>query len=282
MQNPAAKVRAQGGRGRHHRPSPRHRLRCLPGVLAVALCWLSTAPALAQSLSVTVSGVGDNEGTLTLANAGSSTFQSYKSFSIPYKDCQTLSSAVTTISWTNLNSNTNYRFTLYSDNNCATSLITAPRFKTLPGKPTKPTATAGNSGELTIAASVTGNPPLDKWQYIKKEGTAAWESDWTDISSTDKALSHTVTGLKNGVNYQFKVRAVNSPTSTGDFGGGTGADSDASDAVKPTGPTLTSSSVTATGATLNMASHTGNWYYKHTTPRQRDVLDRASPAHPPP
>ena len=221
---------------------------------------------MAQSLSVTVSGVGADTGTLTLANAGSSTFQSYKSFSLPYKDCEALDSAETTISWSDLNSNTNYRFTLYSDTNCATSLITAPRFKTLPKKPTKPTATAGNSGELTIAASVTGNPPLDKWQYIKKEGTAAWESDWTDISSTDKALSHTVTGLTNGVDYQFKVRAVNSKTSPEDFGGGTGAESDASTAVSPTGPTLTSSSVTATGATLNMAGHTGNWYYKHTTP----------------
>ena len=71
---------------------------CPRWLCAAALCWLSAVPALGQSLSVTVSGVGANAGTLTLANAGSSTFQSYKSFSNPYRDCQRLSSAVTTIS----------------------------------------------------------------------------------------------------------------------------------------------------------------------------------------
>ena len=223
-----------------------------------------------QALGVTVSGVSASAGTLTLTWTGNTlpTIRSYKSHSVPYTSCTSLNPAASTVSWNNLNSNTNYRFTLYTGTTCATAsqLIVAPRFKTFPGKPNKPTVTTGsNNGELTIASSVSGNPALDKWQYIKKEGTNEWETEWTDISVTTTSLSHTVTGLTPRTNYQFKVRAVNSPTSTGDFGGGTGAASDASDAAQPIGPELTVTAITATGATLNIANHTGDWYYKHAS-----------------
>ena len=229
----------------------------------------STAKS-SQALGVTVSGVGASAGTLTLTWTGNTlpTIRSYKSHSAPYTSCTSLNPAASTVSWNNLNSNTNYRFTLYTGTTCATAsqLIVAPRFKTFPGKPNKPTVTTGsNNGELTIASSVSGNPALDKWQYIKKEGTNEWETEWTDISVTTTSLSHTVTGLTPRTNYQFKVRAVNSPSSTGDFGGGTGAASDASDAAQPVGPELTVTAITATGATLNIANHTGNWYYKHAS-----------------
>ena len=153
-------------------------------------------------LSVTVSNVGANTGTLAISWPGSTvpTFLSYKSFSRPYNSCRSIS-ARSTISWSILNSNTNYRFTLYKDNVCSAKLITAPRFKTLPGTPTTPTVTKKGSGELVIASSVLGNPALDKWQYIKKEGTEAWENNWTDIDVTATSLSHTVTGLTDGTLY---------------------------------------------------------------------------------
>ena len=77
------------------------------------------------------------------------------------------------------------------------------------------------SGKLTISSSVTGSGTLSKWQYKKKEGTGNFDASWTDITSTTTSLSYTITGLTNGTNYQFKVRAVN--------GTGNGADSAASD-----------------------------------------------------
>ena len=162
---------------------------------------------------------------------------------------------------TGLDSNTAYTFTAHDDGYCKTKLLaTAAPFATLPPKPSKPTATAGSgSGELTLTASVGGgSAALTKWQYVKKEGENAWETDWTDISSTSKSLSHKVTGLTDGTKYLFKVRARNAS--------GASAASDASDAATPRAPTLTASAATATGMTLTIAGHDGAWYWKYTTP----------------
>ena len=77
---------------------------------------------------------------------------------------------------------------------------------------------------------------LSKWQYKKKEGTGNFDASWTGhhVWSTTTSLSYTITGLTDGTNYQFKVRAVN--------GTGNGADSAASAAVQPAGPGLAASS----------------------------------------
>ena len=207
-------------------------------------------------VSVTVSNVSATTATLTLSWSGAAEpkIQSYKSFSIPYSAC-TATKAATSISWNDLKSNTNYRFDLHKNMFCTDKLITAPRFKTFPGKPETPTVTTAGSGELVITSSVIGNPALDKWQYIKKEGTAEWESTWKDIAISSTKLSHTFPDLTNGTEYQFKVRAVNSKTSPEDFGGGTGAASDASTAVSPVGttkpePSLVASNITHDTATL--------------------------------
>ena len=139
---------------------------------------------------------------------------------------------------------------------------------TLPGKPTKPVAASGGgSGTLTLTASVTGNGAITKWQYVKKEGSGVFETTWTDISSTAASLNHDVTGLTDGTNYQFKVRAVNAA--------GNGADSDASGAASPANVMLTASSVEDDTATLTIANHTGDWYYKYTTPTGGDCSSSA-------
>ena len=96
-------------------------------------------------------------------------------------------------------------------------------FLTKPGKAAKPTTTAGVN-QLTLTTSVTGGGTLSKWQYQQKTGNGNFGT-WTDISSTSTQLSHDVTGLTPGVNYQFKLRAVNAT--------GHGAASDASDAATP-------------------------------------------------
>ena len=56
--------------------------------------------------------------------------------------------------------------------------------------------------------------------------------NWSDItSSASTSLSHTFTGLTDGTNYEYRVRAVNAT--------GHSADSDDSDAVQPGAATLT-------------------------------------------
>ena len=167
----------------------------------------------------------------------------------------------TSINLTGLNGNTNHVYKAYSSSGCASDaeLATAPTFLTKPGKPTKPTAEAGSgSGKLTVTASVTGSGTLSKWQYKQKEGTGNFDTDWTDVSSTTTSLSHVLTGLTDGTDYQYKVRARNAS--------GFGAESDPSAAARPLDETLTASSVEATTATLTLGNYTGNWYYQYTSP----------------
>ena len=117
-------------------------------------------------------------------------------------------------------------------------------------------AAGAGSGKLTLSSSVTGDGTLDKWQYQQKD-TGNFGS-WQEISETSTTLSHVVSGLTDGTDYQFKVRAVNAS--------GDGADSDASDAAQPAAVTLTASAITQATATLTLAGHAGSWYYQYTSP----------------
>ena len=207
--------------------------------------------------TLTVSSITATGATLTIGNYAGNWH--YKYTAPTGGTCS--SSAVTQTSATvsDLDSNTAYTFKAYSDNACATELAAAAAFPTLPPKPAKPTATAGaGSGKLTITSSVTGSSALSKWQYKQKEGTDNYDTDWTDVSSTSTNLSHTITGLDDGTDYQYKVRAVNAS--------GDGAESDASTAAQPLDETLTASSVGATTATLTLGNYSGEWYYKYTSP----------------
>ena len=131
---------------------------------------------------------------------------------------------------------------------------------TLPGAPTKPTVTVANlgGGKMQLASMVTGAAKLTGWEYKQETTDGSDDTDWTEVSSTSSSLSHTVTGLTNGTVYRFKVRAVNAA--------GSGAESPRSDRATPLGASLTASAVTHDSATLTIGNHTGNWYYKRTTP----------------
>ena len=131
---------------------------------------------------------------------------------------------------------------------------------TLPGAPTKPTVTVANlgGGKVQVASMVTGAAKLTGWEYKQEASDGSDDTDWTEVSSTSSSLSHTVTGLTNGKDYRFLVRAVNAA--------GSGAESPRSDRATPQGASLTASAVTHDSATLTIGNHTGNWYYKRTTP----------------
>ena len=105
-----------------------------------------------------------------------------------------------------------YTFKAYSDSSCtdANELAVTDPFLTKPGQPTTPTVEAGaGSGQLTLSATVTGSGAISGWQVQQKEGNGNFGS-WTNIASTSTTnLFHTLTGLSDGTDYQFKVRAVN-------------------------------------------------------------------------
>ena len=225
--------------------------------------WSDTATGTPLALTLTAGTATATGMTLTIANWSDDWYWKYTTPT--GGDCSSSKVAAGTKTATvgSLDSNTAYTFKAYSDSSCETELAAASPVATLPPKPVKPTATAGTgSGELTLTSSVTGTATLTKWQYVKKEGTNAWETDWTDIDSTSSSLSHTLTGLTNNTSYLFKVRARNAS--------GAGAESDVSDAATPRAASLTAGTATASGMTLTIANWSAAWYYEYSTPTGGD------------
>ncbi len=131
---------------------------------------------------------------------------------------------------------------------------------TPPPAPSKPSATGGDRHAiLTWSSGGDGGTAITRWEYVKKEGSNAFETTWTPMpASNARTRLFPVAGLTNNTAYQFKVRAVN--------GAGNGAESPASDAVTPKPPSLAASSVTSRSALMTITNHFGAWWYQHTTP----------------
>ena len=192
--------------------------------LAAAVWILLPASAWAQ-VTLTASAVEATTATLTLTGHTVRNWH-YKYTAPTGGTCSAVdgdTSGTTTVNLTSLSTNTSYTYKAYSDSVCSTEMANASPFLTKPGKPSKPTASAGaGSGKLTLsAAAVTGSGAITKWQYSTDGST------WSDVpgTNTSTTVSGTVTGLTNGTSYQFKVRAVNAT--------GHGAASAASDAATP-------------------------------------------------
>ena len=76
-----------------------------------------------------------------------------------------------------------------------------------PAAPADFRATPGD-GSVTLSWTDPNDPSIVKWQVRRKTGAGGYGS-WTDISGSDAGtVSHTVTGLANGVTHAFKLRAV--------------------------------------------------------------------------
>ena len=113
---------------------------------------------------------------------------------------------VTSRTVTGLSNGTEYTFEVRASNDVGAGAASGPVSETparLPDAPTGLTAVAGN-GEVTL----TWTAPLDKGGSAVT-GYEVHRSDtdtWTDVGNV---TSHAVTGLANGTEYTFKVRAVN-------------------------------------------------------------------------
>ena len=79
-----------------------------------------------------------------------------------------------------------------------------------PSKPTNLSATGGDASAALSWTAALGAEPLtySKWQYRYK--TTGGYGSWTDMTDSDKdTTSYTVTGLTNGTQHTFEVRAYN-------------------------------------------------------------------------
>ena len=95
----------------------------------------------------------------------------------------------------------------WGDGDTVSLSLNAPA-ATKPAKPTGLTATAGDK-QVALFWTDPSDSGITKYQVQQKAGSAAWGS-WTDIpSSGATTTSYTVTGLTNGTEYRFRIRAVN-------------------------------------------------------------------------
>ena len=218
-----------------------------------------------ESDAATPSGVTLSADTATATGMtlkiGSYSLAWYWKHTTPSGSCssQAVSAGTSSKTVTGLDSNKDYTFAAYNDSGCSSELASASAYATLPPKPATPTLTVDlGDGKVKLASSVTGTAALTKWQYKKSKDGGSYDADWTDISSTLKTLSHTVTGLTDGSAYKFKVRARNAS--------GPGAESDESDAATPRAVTFEAGSATAAGMTLTIDNWSAAWYFKRTAP----------------
>ena len=83
-----------------------------------------------------------------------------------------------------------------------------------PAAPTRLTATAGDQS-VTLAWNDPANSSITGYEYQYRYAGVAWSS-WTDVADSDAdTTAHTVTGLTNGTEYRFKLRAVNAGGQSG-------------------------------------------------------------------
>ncbi len=158
-----------------------------------------------------------------------------------WTDISPSGSSTTSHTFTGLTNGTEYTFKIRAVNPTGNSEESAEVSATpgfVPAKPEDLTATT-SSGQVILSWSNPGNSSITKYQYQQKSGDEDY-GDWTDIDPSGAAtISHTITGLTNGTEYTFRIRAVNA---TGN--------SEASDEVPVAVGAPAAAELTATAGTL--------------------------------
>ena len=202
--------------------------------------------------TLTASKVEDDTATLTIAHHSGNWH--YKYTSPNGGQCSSNAVSGKTVDLTELSTATSYTFKAYGNSTCSTELATASAFLTKPGQVSGVTLTAYSTQIDVSWTAHTGTVTGYKVQWKSSS-----DSDYNtgDRQKTVTGTSTSITGLTNATEYTVRVTAYNN---TGD--GTPSAESKAT----PTAATLTASDVEDDTATLTIASHSGNWYYKYTSP----------------
>ena len=134
-----------------------------------------------------------------------------------------------TLSHTAVSTDSDYNAADFSAANVTVSITDVPA----PAKPTDFKATPGNT-EVTLGWSDPSNDTITKYQVRHKAGssfddTATDDALWTDITGSNAdTTAYKLTGLTNGTQYVFQIRAMNA--------GGSGIASDAVTSAPQTPP----------------------------------------------
>ena len=216
----------------------------------------STAPAKPASLSASVSGT-----TVTLSWAkktGDTTIASWE-----YRQREetsawgswtavpssTGSTATYTIS-TGLTNGKRYSYQVRGVNAAGGGAASDVAFAhSAPAAPANVVAEPGNA-LVSLAWDDPSDLSLTGYEYRQKEGTNAW-GNWTPIAnSTSSTIQFVASGLRNGTEYTFEVRAVNSA--------GKGVASDEAKATPQPAPAMPAN---ASASAVNADSATVTWTY---------------------
>jgi hypothetical protein len=139
---------------------------------------------------------------------------------------------------TGLKNGTAYTFSVQASNAVGTSIVSSPTNSVtpidVPGAPVNVTATVGNAqAKVSFLAPVS-----DDGSSITGYTVTSDPSGGTDVNAGSTALTHTITGLKNGTAYTFSVQASKAA--------GTGPASTSSNKVTPSDVPGAPVNVTAT------------------------------------
>ena len=212
------------------------------------------------AVTLTASSVEDSTATLTIANHTGDWHYKYTAPSTPAGTCSTkVGTGTSTASLSTLSRGTNYTFKAYSDLSCNTELTSAATdadFLTKPSRVTGVTVTPGDTSLAVNWTAVSGTPTGYKVQW--KKGAENYDSTRQNTVASGTTTS-SITGLTNNTAYTVRVVAYNA---TGDGA----ASSEVTATPAAPAATLTASSIEATTATLTLGGHTGDWYYKYTSP----------------
>ena len=203
----------------------------------------------------------------SIKNQGSArTGWSYKQTSPTESTCTDVAKAAgAEATVTGLSSGTRYTYKAYSDSGCtdANALGDEASFRTrTPAPHTPPPASPEISASAVTAATATLTIVNygSSWYYKRtapKEGDHPYGTCSAVVSETSVEL----TGLSASTSYSFTAYSDSSCTTEL-------ATAAAINTLAPGAPavTLTPSDATTTSLKLTIANHSGNWYYKYTTP----------------
>ena len=163
----------------------------------------------------------------------------YKADTGPHAACQGPVSG-TSQAISGLTSGATYTYKAYADSACKVLLATAAAFTT-------PSLTA--SSITATGATLTIANHADAWRYKATSGPHTTCQPEVAAGTSTASL----TGLTAGTSYTYSAYSDSSCNNLL-----------ATAASFTTLATLASSNVSATGATLTIAGHTGDWYYRHT------------------
>ena len=197
--------------------------------------------AVPVAWSLSVSGVTTAGATLTVPSHQTGAWW-YKATSGPHSTCQGPISGASSVTLSGLSAGATYTYSVYGASGCASAnlLATAAAFTT-------PSLTASSITATGATLTIAGH--ADAWRYKATSGPHTTCQPEVAAGTSTASL----TGLTAGTSYTYSAYSDSSCNNLL-----------ATAASFTTLATLASSNVSATGATLTIAGHTGDWYYQHT------------------